>query len=77
MAEIVFSADEALRDKAFSIIRENGLTPSQVLNFFLQKIVASKTIPEELNQKSKGLRKYRGTVKFHKDGLELQKEWRN
>lgn len=46
MADITFTnIDENLRDRAFRVIEENGLTPSKAFKLFLEKIAELKTVP--------------------------------
>lgn len=81
MAELALPINGELKEKAFSIIKECGLTPSQVIEFFFQEIVALKTIPmvikrtEEENKAD--FTRFFGAVKFEGNILERQKELRS
>lgn len=44
-----FRMNSQIKQKAFEVIRNYGLTPSQVLNMLLIEIATTKTIPLSLN----------------------------
>ncbi|AWX13546.1 type II toxin-antitoxin system antitoxin, RelB/DinJ family [Mergibacter septicus] len=48
-AAFSFRVAESVKIKAFQVIEEYGLTPSQVLNLFLTEIANTKTIPVNLS----------------------------
>ena len=88
MTELALSIDselkinEELKEKAFSVIKECGLTPSQVIEFFFQEIVALKTIPmvirgaKEEVEEDVDLSVFCGAINFEGDPVERQRELR-
>ena len=45
--------DEALKDRAFSVIESYGLTPAQAIKLFLHQVAETNSIPLEFSYQSR------------------------